>query len=773
MTLKACCSNIYAILKRHLWLSALWFAMLFFYLPVQTALTLQGMYRYVIEIPLGEMVSQSLVNIFGLPSAVLPWLLMLMAFISAIVYGGYMHKQKQVDFYHSQPLSRTRLLLQNAASGFLALFIPYIFNLLLAIIVVVAMGWGGSLPWAEVFFGILVHTLYYTDIFATALLAVVISGKSTIASVGGVFLLAFLPALLGLALMVIHQFYPVFYDMLYNWELIFRWLSPAAAYALNFQTGLPNGLLPIIIYDALVIGAATLLYRRRGSEAAGQAIAFKAFKAPLKYALTFLVAGLFAYVFHSIGYSDGSHFWWYFGAIAGGFLAAQITEIVYAADFRAVLRNLRGLAIFMVVFLALSVGAIYDVSGFNSAVPRADQVVSAQIYLPFVNNYSRLTYGISYGYTNPVYEEMRNLQLEERDYLAMGLITSPQGVAAAINIAARYANTYLPLEQQQPVVSEEQLNRWQQQGKQYLVDNYLNKDIDQSYYGGGIDLNFTSCRIVYTLKNGRTMARNYTTSMPVQYSLDDLKIIYSEEEFRAAQLRELMRANECYVPERLELFELYYELPPLDWRTAEDRDKLLTALRADMLELTVEEQLQAMPLGALTIRLYGGPVDYPLAEQWSEHMLDRPYRTHKWPIYASFSRTLALLAEKGYGPELFAPQLKDIISVTLVESYYYSYDYNPPSPLLPQAVYDSYSSVITTPKESGRAEITDPARIAELIAASYPAQTREYNCFIDIDTRLELEVNYRGPGGQTYTQWRIFPYILKPEARGQRPEDRG
>ena len=299
MMLKTFCSNTYAIIKRHLWLTALWFAVLFFALPVPTALSLQqrttGYYMFN---DLRAQAAQDLLAVFGQQAVLLACLLMLMAFMSALVFGGYMHRQKQVDFYHSQPISRSRLLLQNAAAGLLALLIPYVLNLLLAAIVALAMGIGAAFPWGALFAGLAIHTLYFTAIFPTALIAVVISGKTAVAGITGVFILALLPALLGLFLIAVDAFYPTFYSSLYDWSLIVRWLSPAAAYITIAYSGLPNGILPILAYNVLVLTAAVLLYRRRGSETAGQAIAFKAARPLLKYAMACLAATVFAFVFY-------------------------------------------------------------------------------------------------------------------------------------------------------------------------------------------------------------------------------------------------------------------------------------------------------------------------------------------------------------------------------------------------------------------------------------------------------------------------------------------
>jgi hypothetical protein len=342
----------------------------------------------------------------------------------------------------------------------------------------------------------------------------------------------------------------------------------------------------------------------------------------------------------------------------------------------------------------------------------------------------------------------------------MGPVTSPDAIAAAVNIATRFANAYMQERYVKPDVSEGQLAQWRGEGKQYLLD-YLDENYDNYTYGN-INLNYTSFKVVFTLKNGGIIARDYSnTSIPVQFLLDDLSIIYGEENFRAAQMQDLMLADDFYVPETLNLFELYYDQPPFEKLNAEDRIRLLAVLRADMLELTIDQQKQNMPLGALRLRIYGRPVGYPLKNDLWQNS-ERPYRSVEWPIYASFSRTLAFFAEKGYEPKLWQPQLQDVISVSVVDyrsNYDEKYGYQP----MPPAVYESsgaYSikmDAVFDPQFE-RNEITDPAVIAEIMFATYPEQATRFNCFIDIDRRKNVEVSYKGPGGQTYVLQRVFPY---------------
>jgi ABC-2 type transport system permease protein len=562
----------------------------------------------------------------------------------------------------------------------------------------------------------------------------------------------------------IQEFYPVFYSD-YDWGQLISWLSPAAAYTVGTFEGLLTVSLYFIIYTILALTGAVLLYRQRGSEAAGKAIAFKTARPLLKYSLAFLAASVFSLFLYGVGrFTISGYFWFYFGAIVGGFLATQITEIVYAADFRALFRNMRGLAVFLFIYLGLTTWAVYDLGNFNWAVPRADQVTSAQILLPSIHNhYDSYWYSFT---SDPFYAaEQRALEkIREQDILFP--VTSPEALAAVVNIAARYADTYVPSERQEPLVSDTQLNQWKQTGREYLLD-YWDTD-NGGYYYGSMMLNNTSLKVVYTLSSGRRMARDYGRILiPVQFLLEDLAVIYREDGFRAALFWDLMHPVEHYMPESLKIFELHYGSPPLKGMTGEDRNRFIYALRADMLELTLKQQQETMPIGVVGIRLYGGPVANPQQELLEPQYSSRPHYYSTWPIYATFSRTLAFFEEYGIDRELFQPQLEAIKSVDLTHFVPRSGDNldNSHLAIIPERDYNSYGAYgialeYGLDEEIVQVVITDPGKIAELMSKSYLEQATRYNQFIDIDRGMMMEVQYEVPGGPIYTQWRVFPYVL-------------
>ena len=67
---------------------------------------------------------------------------------TAVFY--YLHNRQRTDFYHSLPLSRTKLFTINYTAGALLVLLPYVINILFTLIVVAANGYFGYLNGLEV-----------------------------------------------------------------------------------------------------------------------------------------------------------------------------------------------------------------------------------------------------------------------------------------------------------------------------------------------------------------------------------------------------------------------------------------------------------------------------------------------------------------------------------------------------------------------------------------------------------------------------------------------
>jgi ABC-2 type transport system permease protein len=123
-------------MKRRIWSIALLSLLFFIILPVFNALNLES--NSITDKK--EWIIDSILGYIGPQQYVIAVLTIAAAVICGISGFFYLHSKKQVDFYHSIPVSRKTLLAVKYINGFLVFFIPYFINMALSIIIIAIKG---------------------------------------------------------------------------------------------------------------------------------------------------------------------------------------------------------------------------------------------------------------------------------------------------------------------------------------------------------------------------------------------------------------------------------------------------------------------------------------------------------------------------------------------------------------------------------------------------------------------------------------------------------
>ena len=221
----------------------------------------------------------------------------------AWAFFAYLNDKKQVDFYHSLPISRGRLFFSRSAAALLSLWSAYALNLLLALLVAWIMGMAPLMQGLPVLTGLANHLLFSLALFFTAALATELTGIQAISTALTLFFLGVFPSFIWIIRKLASCFYPNFYGELYDWQTPLFWSSPLARY---IQAAKENQLLAtdylwIGAGTALLAAAALALHLRRPSEAAGRAVTFRWAEPLLKYIVALWaalgLAALFAVFF--------------------------------------------------------------------------------------------------------------------------------------------------------------------------------------------------------------------------------------------------------------------------------------------------------------------------------------------------------------------------------------------------------------------------------------------------------------------------------------------
>ena len=681
------------------WAFAWSFIAYFFALPVHCALTLQNHIHWqkgaesVLE---SEQIARLLQKLFGLAN--IPTLCVTTAgsLMVAWAFFAYLNDKKQVDFYHSLPISRGRLFFSRSAAALLSLWSAYALNLLLALLVAWIMGMAPLMQGLPVLTGLANHLLFSLALFFTAALATELTGIQAISTALTLFFLGVFPSFIWIIRKLASCFYPNFYGELYDWQTPLFWSSPLARY---IQAAKENQLLAtdylwIGAGTALLAAAALALHLRRPSEAAGRAVTFRWAEPLLKYIVALWAAlGLAALLQETGGATLAGlpYGWLLFGCLIGGVLACQTFEIVLQGDFKAYKRHLRGLAVFCLC-LAAAIGVnIFDVAGFNRFTPTLEQTAQVEIRLDGVASYVYEDYIINVAQDD---FSMRSSTPEElRKELAQGPLTTEEEIAAAISI-------------QKKLMAAEQAQKNQ--------DPDQDEDANQAAYR-----QVFGCYLLYTFKDGSQTARKYVNvTLPLADIAQELDVIYSSRNFLDGQYL-LFQQNPQNV--RLESIYSFVDYRYNQWKDdpqflrwqAEKLSPLLTAFETELKNLTPEYMRRNQPIGTLSFRSYIQDID---GDANLEQLNSQAYVYYCYPLYPCFEQTLAALADLGYDNMIWQDRPEDIRRII----HYQTDDDGNET----ETVYDTSEDI---------------ARILNESAVSDVAQ---YNSFMELDYRQYYIVKY-------------------------------
>ncbi len=90
---------------------------------------------------------------------------------------AYLHSKKKVDFYHSLPVRRETLFAVSFVNGILIMAAVYLVNLLIAMAVMAANGMSPGMFVGAGFKAFGFHMVYYLLMYATTVLAMMLTGN--------------------------------------------------------------------------------------------------------------------------------------------------------------------------------------------------------------------------------------------------------------------------------------------------------------------------------------------------------------------------------------------------------------------------------------------------------------------------------------------------------------------------------------------------------------------------------------------------------------------
>lgn len=627
-----------------------------------------------------ERVTSDVLQILGGQNPLLIFIMVVGAVVSGVSGFSYLHASRKVDFYHSIPVKRKQLFLAVYFNGILMAAVIYLLNLLIACVAASTFGVDLGKILGLVIRAFVFHMAFYSLLYTTVVIAMQLTGNIIVALMGTAVFFSYGPAVIALwegymstwfkTYSPPGSYYSFFGDLLGHSSPFAYYLLKIEAFGRESMT--ETVLITLCITVVLAIGAC-LLYKLRPSEAAGRAIAFPKSMMPLKILIVMPSALASCLFFYALRTAFG---WAVFGLLCGALITHCLIEIIYGFDFRRLLAHKVHLIICMAAGLLILCGFKFDWIGYDTYLPKADQVQSSSICL------SDLDRWITYGdvVESPVLE---------------------RGYVWAYESGNDYMLDHMELSDPADVIY------MAEQGIQFLKDN-KNKQPDRySDYDQDESRGDEKYVVQYTLKNGNKIRRAYTANKPDVEAV--MGRLYDSKVYKDGAYPIMLQTPENTVKINVQQFDQM--LPASEHM---DVGGILAAYQEDLSFLTMETRKEEVPIG--TIQFVTKDMDQAIKvrRQYNEgayvgDITDRGY----YPVYPSFYKTLKLLQDSGIQLTEGINE-KDIVQMEIGSDYkredegtYVKLDKEEITELAPALIFEDYyrMNVLTERYKEGMVKV--------------------------------------------------------------------
>lgn len=414
-------------MKRRMWYPLLLLLVQIFEYPVAVAMMLSNNRINDLRMNTGVVSENRIFTYLNglLGVSTLPVVLAVIFGVLAALQGfSYLNNRKKVDLYHSVPVSKSRRFWVIVVNSFLMYAVIHLFCVLSALGIAALFHCMSGTFFAWAMLDVAFNLIGFLTGFAVTLVAAMLTGNTVVTLLGTVVLAGY--ELLMRLLMQEHlssffEHYSYLSDDSLSLEKL--WSSPIALWGWFVSkaswadgravldegiyktiaeqaswSALPKTLVLIVLFMAV----GYVLYRKRGSEAAGKAMAFSGIKQPLKVIMLVPISLTFGFIFRSLSYRPMA--FEIFGLVVGLLLGHCIIEMIYEFDLKAPLRHLPSLGVATLLSGVILMFFALDPLGYDRYVPSPDKVEYAGIYLEqmqhgdFVNLEESPT--INFGYTS-------------------------------------------------------------------------------------------------------------------------------------------------------------------------------------------------------------------------------------------------------------------------------------------------------------------------------------------------------------------------------------
>ena len=339
-----------------------------------------------------ERMSETVEALFLL-NGIMPVIVIGLAILLGMQGFVYLHNKRQVDFYHSQPVSRARRFTVLWFNGIVIFIVTYLINMILGMAVATVFGSMNGVIFVGAIKAFFMYLLLFLGIYHIAIIAVLLTGNTLVSLLAMVVLLGYELAARAMTVFMASSFFITFgsgeeekiFDTLlspivniYKYIILGGreynyWQYAEATYTYG-NTAL--GLFVLAIIFGIV---SFFLYQKRASESHGNSISFPKIKEFLRFILLLLIGSFGTYfIYYIAGESVALGI---VGALFFVGLGHAVIQLIYEVDFRAIRKRWLTAAISLISVILVFLGFKYDWTGYDSRIPKQSQVESVYVSL--------------------------------------------------------------------------------------------------------------------------------------------------------------------------------------------------------------------------------------------------------------------------------------------------------------------------------------------------------------------------------------------------------
>lgn len=356
----------------------------------------------------------------------LPVLIIFLAVLIGMQGFAYLHNKKQVDFYHSQPVSRKRRFTVLWFDGVVIFVVTYWVNMLLGMMVATVFGSMSGTIMTGAIKAFCLYLLLFLGIYHLAMIAVLLTGNTLVSLLMMGLLLGYELAARAVTVLMASSFFITFgsgeenkiFDTIFSPIVnIYKYIILAGRqgryYSYDGKVYTYGNIAVGLLLLAIVFGIVSyFLYKMRASESHGNSISFPKMKEILRFALL-LVFGIFC-TFAVYFVAGESVVLGILGAVFSVALGHAVIQLIYEVDFRAIRKKLVTAVVSLVSVIVVFLAFRYDWIGYDSRIPKQSKVESVYVSL-VAESFGDCNYVMQDGTEIYRWYRARNMEITDLD----------------------------------------------------------------------------------------------------------------------------------------------------------------------------------------------------------------------------------------------------------------------------------------------------------------------------------------------------------------------